>query len=66
MFFSNTERFENLERLTVVQKVNSPVSIQFRMDYSTTCPVTKQESTEETNPPKKRVTLLQYLLGWYR
>lgn len=41
-------------------------SLRFSMKYKTECPVVKTESPKPKPPGRKTVTLLQYMLGWYR
>ncbi|XP_064112415.1 serine-rich adhesin for platelets-like [Macrobrachium nipponense] len=59
------DRFDDVERISVRSMEGATRSLRFQLQYETDCPEMKVETT--TAPPvRKTVTLLQYLLGWYR
>ncbi|KAK7071811.1 hypothetical protein SK128_001890, partial [Halocaridina rubra] len=59
------DRFKNVERIQVRALEGASRSLQFEFQYETHCPEQKEDPTPAP-PVKKTVTLLQYLLGWYR
>ncbi|KAK8401363.1 hypothetical protein O3P69_002850 [Scylla paramamosain] len=60
------DRFEDIERFSVRTLNTATRSLRFSLDYETTCPRAALPPPTPPAPTKKRVTLLQYLLGWYR
>nr|XP_027215339.1 flocculation protein FLO11-like [Penaeus vannamei] len=58
------ERFRDVERVSIRTMENASRRLRFSFDYATDCPVPKTTTTPA--PVRKTVTLLQYLLGWYR
>ncbi|XP_042859724.1 mucin-5AC-like isoform X2 [Penaeus japonicus] len=58
------ERFRDVERVSIRTMDSASRRLRFSFDYETNCPVSKTTTTPA--PVRKTVTLLQYLLGWYR
>ncbi|XP_068220316.1 uncharacterized protein [Palaemon carinicauda] len=62
---SEDDRFSDIERISVRSMEGATRSLKFQLQYETDCPEMKVETTTKA-PVRKTVTLLQYLLGWYR
>ncbi|XP_066937254.1 uncharacterized protein [Macrobrachium rosenbergii] len=60
------DRFSDVERISVRSMEDATRSLRFQLQYETDCPEMKAETTTTPAPVRKTVTLLQYLLGWYR
>ncbi|XP_050736183.1 mucin-17-like isoform X1 [Eriocheir sinensis] len=60
------DRFEDVERFSVRTLHGATRSLRFSMSYETKCPRAPPPPSTTPAPTRKTVTLLQYLLGWYR
>lgn len=65
-FTFSSDRFDDVERFSVRTLNGATRSLRFSMSYETKCPRAPPTPSTTPAPTRKTVTLLQYLLGWYR